>query len=218
MTTKLKVGAVAAILLGMAALIIRHGQESARLTAETAALREQVVQPGSLREENLRLTEQLKRAVEASQAERGELLRLRAQTSRLRLVEQDNAQLRIEQQRLANQVAQAKPAIALPEQYQTVPASELKADGPRTNVTELGVVELSDRAPLRFNLGDGRSCVVTPTVLADGNIQMEIAVEAMAADGKSEQLGQSRLTARPGQQASISVGDRMIGLTPKLKP
>jgi len=69
-----------------------------------------------------------------------------------------------------------------------------------------------------LTLGRVQRCAITPTVLADGNILMEIAVEGMAADGKAEQLGQSRLTARPGQHCAISVGDRMIALSAKLKP
>ena len=123
MKTELKVGTFTIVLIGIAALIIRHEQENKRLTAEAAALREQVVQAASLREENLRLAEQLKSAAGASEADRGELMRLRAQASRLRLVEQENAQLKSERQRLASQVAQAKPATALPAEPQTAPES-----------------------------------------------------------------------------------------------
>ena len=79
------------------------------------------------------------------------------------------------------------------------------------------MVELSDGIAVRFDLGAGTNCVVTPKVLSDGNAQMEITVEATNADGTASQLGRSRLIARPGQQCSISVGDRMIGLAFKLK-
>jgi hypothetical protein len=85
------------------------------------------------------------------------------------------------------------------------------------NVTDLGMVELSDGIAVRFDLGAGTNCIVTPKMLSDGNAQMEITVEVTNADGTASQLGQSRLTARPGQQCSISVGDRMIGLAFKLK-
>jgi len=70
---------------------------------------------------------------------------------------------------------------------------------------------------VRFDLGAGQTCVITPTVLSDGNVLMEIAVEATDADGTAAKLGQSRFTARPGQQCAISVGERMIPLSAKIK-
>jgi len=176
-----------------------------------------VVQSASLHEENVRLAEQLKTAVAASEADRKDLLRLRALTAKLRLVEQENAQMKVERQRLAGQAAQANSPALAPAQTPTAIETNLKSAAPPANTTDLGEVEIADREPVRFDLGAGQTCVVTPTVLADGNVLMEIAVEATAADGTAEKLGQSRLTARPGQQCAISVGDRMIALSAKIK-
>ena len=85
------------------------------------------------------------------------------------------------------------------------------------NTTDLGVLELSDGTATRFDLGGGTNCVVTPTALPDGNATMEIKVGVTNADGTVSELGTSRLTARPGQHCSISVGDRMIALAVTLK-
>ena len=217
MKTGLKVWTATIVLVGLAALLIRQEHERQRLAAESAALREQVVQSASLHEENVRLAEQLKTAVAASEADRKELLRLRALASRLRLVEQKNAQMKVERQRLAGQVAQANSPALAPAQTPTAIETNLKAAAPTANTTDLGEVEIADREPVRFDLGAGQTCVVTPTLLTDGNVLMEIAVEGTAADGTAEKLGQSRLTARPGQQCAISVGDRMIALSAKIK-
>jgi hypothetical protein len=217
MTTKLKVGALVVVLLFIATLFMWQQQQIKRLRAEAAALREQLEQASSLRDEYQRLAEQSKAAADGSQAARNDLMRLRAQATRLRQVEQENAQLKIERQNLAHRAAQAQAAVPPSEPPPTAPASELTVGASPTNVTDLGVIELSDRAPAQLDLGAGQNCIITPTVLSDGNIQMEIAVEGKTADGKAEQLGQSRLTARPGQQCAISVGDKMIALTPKLK-
>lgn len=92
--------------------------------------------------------------------------------------------------------------------------SSLPADMP---TVDLGEVELTASTPKRVSLADGKECVITPTLLADCSIQMDLAVESKAADGKMQQLGQSRITQRAGQQCGITVGGMMVSLTPKLK-
>ncbi len=82
---------------------------------------------------------------------------------------------------------------------------------------DLGEVEFTAHTQKRVSLGEGKECVITPTVLPDGNLQMDLAVERKDTEGKVQRLAQSRLTARPGQQCAISVGDTMVSLTPKLK-
>ncbi len=47
---------------------------------------------------------------------------------------------------------------------------------------------------------------------------MEIKVGVTNADGAFYEVETSRLTARPGEHCSISVGDRMIALAVTLKP
>ena len=92
--------------------------------------------------------------------------------------------------------------------------SSLPADMP---TADLGQVELTASTQKRVTLGEGKDCVITPTVLPDGNLQMELVVETKTGDGKVQRLGPSRLTARPGQHCAISVGSTMVGLTPQLK-
>ena len=94
-------------------------------------------------------------------------------------------------------------------QVSSLPANMPKAD--------LGEVEFTAHTQKRVSLGEGKECVITPTVLPDGSLQMDLAVERKDTEGKVQRLAQSRLTARPGQQCAISVGDTMVSLTPKLK-
>jgi len=82
---------------------------------------------------------------------------------------------------------------------------------------DFGEVEFTAQTPKRVSLGDGRDCVINPTVLANGALQLDMSVERKGGDGRIQRLGQSRLTARPGQQCAISVGDTMVSLTPRLK-
>ena len=82
---------------------------------------------------------------------------------------------------------------------------------------ELGVVELSARIPKIVNLGVGTNCTVTPTLLSGGEVQLELAVETPIADSKATRLCQTRFIARLGMHHTVSVGDLLIGITPRLK-
>jgi hypothetical protein len=81
----------------------------------------------------------------------------------------------------------------------------------------LGVVELSDNAPTRVDLGGGKECIITPRVISDNAVQLEMTVEAKDAAGNPMRVGSSRVTAKAGQPFSISVGDTIIAMTPTIK-
>jgi hypothetical protein len=207
---KLTIPALGAILVAAAAVVFWQQWEIKRLTAESAALRDEISQAASLRDENQRLATQLKTSAEDSETGQRELMRLRAQSSRLRQLEQENAQLKAERQ--------APHAVAA-EQPQAAPATEVKVTtaAPPLPTTDLGMLDFAEGVAARFDLGGGTNCVVTPTVLPDGNVMMQIAMAATNTDGTSTELGTGRITARFGQHCSISVGDRMIALGVKPK-
>ena len=214
MSTKSKVVALVVLLLGVAALVVLHQQQVRRLQTENADLRTQLSQMASLQDANGRLAEQLKAAAETSQANQNELLRLRGQGSRVRQLERENTQLTAQRQQLDRQMRQAQLAVVSSEQPQV---TQVTSGNPNLNTIDLGMLELSDGTATHFDLGGGTNCVVTPTALSDGNATMEITVGVTNVDGTVSELGRSRITARPGQHCSISVGDRMIALAVKFK-
>jgi len=217
MMTNLRAAALALILIGAAALTFWQHQRIERLIAERAVLRDQVGQAASERDEIQRLAEQINTSVQASGADRRELMRLRAQLSRLRQVEQENAQLKIEHLRLVSQVSQAKQANALSEPQHKLPTSDTETPSLPPGVTDLGVVEFSNRTPMRLDLGQGKECVVTTTVLDDGQLQMAFTSESKGPDGLTIQQEQT-LTVPPDRQIIISALDgAVISLTPTLK-
>ena len=221
MSPKLKVGATVAVLVGFAGLLEVQQVKIKHLMDENANLRSQLAQMSPLQDSNEALAQQLKAAIAGSQTNQNELLRLRGQGSRLRQLEQENAQLKSERQQLAPQMRQSQPAVASPEQGQVTAVSEVakaSADSPHRDTTDLGSLELQSGIAVHFDLGGGTNCTVTPTALSDGNNMMEIRVGITNADGAFSELGTSRITARPGQYCSISVGDRMIALAVTLKP
>ena len=217
MSSKLKVGALVCVLLGVATLLLLHQQQQIRrLVAENAELRTQLSEIVALQDANGRLAEQLKAATESIELNRNELLRLRGQGVRLHQLEQENTQLKAQRQQLDHQM-QASVVSSEPGQVAAVSEVKVTAASPRLDTTDLGSLELQGGIAVHFDLGGGTNCVVTPTALSDGNNMMEIKLWVTNADGTVAELGTSRITARPGQHCSISVGDRMIGLAVKLK-
>lgn len=214
MLTKLKGGALAVALIAVAAVMFWQHKQIERLMAERAVLHEEAGQAAFQRTETQHLAAQLKATIEGSEADRGELMRLRAQSSRLRQVEQENARLKIELQRLVSQVTQAKQVAALSEQQQ-LPPSEITAPSTPMGAKDFGAVELSDQTPMRLDLGQGHECFVTATMLDDGQLQMVFTSESQI-EGVPVQTERTA-TAFPGQPTALMIGGVEIALSPTLK-
>jgi len=203
---KLTIPVLAAILVGGAAVVLLQQREIKRLTAESAALRDEIAQAASLRDENERLATQLKASANDSETGQQELLRLRAQSTKLRQLEQENAQLKAERQ--------AQQAAAAEQQRQASPPTDVKATtaAPPAPAIDLGMLAVADGVAAHFDLGGGTNCVVTPTALPDGNVAIQISLALTKPDGTASELGRGRITAPFGQYCSISIGDRMIAV------
>ncbi len=212
----LKAGALTVILVGSAACIFWQHQQIGRLMAERSLLRDQVEQAASHEAEVQRSAVKLSATVERLEADRDELMRLRAQSSKVRQLEQENAQLKIERRRLASELTQAKQTTVLSDQHLAkLPASDIKAPSAPAGVTDFGVVELSGEVPFRLDLGEGKECVVNTTVLIDGQLQMVFTFESEI-DGVPVQTKQTATTL-PGRQMAQVINGVEIALTPTLK-
>lgn len=86
-----------------------------------------------------------------------------------------------------------------------------------TNITYLGVVELSDQIATRLDIGSGKSCVLTPTALSLGNLKIDVVLEQTDAHGKLATFSPSPVSTHDGERFGVSVGDICFALTPKLK-
>jgi seryl-tRNA synthetase len=208
-------------MLCLGGLLAIQQRDLTRLRNENAELRSQIAQITSLQERNETLTQQVKSATAAAGANESELLRLRGQASKLQALQRENTQLKLKSQQLAAQLQQSQAAAVPTGQGQVTAVSETakaNARSAREGATDLGPLDLQSGIPVHFDLGGGTNCTVTPTALSDGNNMMDIKVGVTNSDGSFSDLGTSRLTARPGQHCSISVGDRMIALAVTLKP
>jgi hypothetical protein len=94
MMNKLKFWVVSLLIAGIAGLLMWQQQQTRRLRDEIASLHQELEKAAGLEQANHHLAEELNAAEERSKANRGELSRLRAQSGRVRQLEQQNAQLK----------------------------------------------------------------------------------------------------------------------------
>src|ERR1035438_92339 len=123
MSSKLKVGVLVLVLLGVTTLLLLQQQQIRRLVSENADLRTQLSEIVLLQDTNGRLAEQLKAAAETSQVNQNELLRLRGLGVRLRQLEQENTQLKAQRQQLDHQMQQPQAPVVSSEQGQVTAVS-----------------------------------------------------------------------------------------------
>jgi hypothetical protein len=84
-------------------------------------------------------------------------------------------------------------------------------------VTDLGVVEFSDKTPIRRDLDGGKVCVITPTIITNGSAsQVMLAMTIEQPD--STKLACPKVVAFAGSPVEIRVGDIDIHLTIGIKP
>ncbi len=83
-------------------------------------------------------------------------------------------------------------------------------------ITDLGVVELSERPPTWLGPGDGEGCFLTPTVLNDGHLQIVFTSDPKTADGFTTQTERTDIVL-PGRQMFSEIDCVAVALTPTLK-
>jgi hypothetical protein len=89
---------------------------------------------------------------------------------------------------------------------------------PPPEMNDLGTVEFTDGEPLMVNLALGKTCTITPKVLADGTLQLSMVIEGPGDGiGATETLSSPTIITRPGQSVAVSVNDLGLSLTPVLK-
>jgi hypothetical protein len=84
------------------------------------------------------------------------------------------------------------------------------------NLKNLGELALTNHIETCVNLGAGKSCTITPTLLDHKNLQLVMAFESKKSDGKTSGLSVVQVVEQSGQSFDIAVGDLDITLIPKL--
>lgn len=204
-----------ALALGLG-LAVQQQAQIQRLRDECDNLRRQVQQADSQGDEIGRLNNRIQALEVELAADRSELLRLRAQASKLRQLEQDYSRLTLELQRLTMQSGvPAQSGIPL-NQVQTMFQSVTSNVPLPPGVTDLGQVTLQDGTPMRLDLGNGRECLVTATLLTDGKLEMVFKSESRGPDGLPTFVEQTA-NMLPQLQAFTVINGVEVALTPVLK-
>lgn len=86
-----------------------------------------------------------------------------------------------------------------------------------TYSTNLGVVEVSDGVPIRHALGDGRTYILTPSIMKDGTIQTRLDLEVTNSSGTVEILRGATDGVLPGQTSHIGIDNISITMIPKAR-
>jgi hypothetical protein len=84
------------------------------------------------------------------------------------------------------------------------------------NLKVLGELALTNHIETCVNLGAGNSCIITPTLLDQANLQLVMALESRKKDGQTTGLSVVQVVTQPGKPFDIAVGNLDIALTPVL--
>lgn len=101
------------------------------------------------------------------------------------------------------------------------PAPKVTADAPAPKVTDLGIVDVSKGKPIRQDLGDGKACVITPTVITKGGtkiIRMAAVFEQTDSSGVVHKQAAPISICNPGDTPEWRVGDIVVRLKTALNP
>ena len=214
--------AVAGILLAAAAIaLVIQNQAQVKLRAENKSLRQQLDQLARLQADNEQLSNRLAQATAAADAQTTELLKLRNEVGMLHKQTAEVAGLQKKNQQLNDALVSSRNA----QLAKTPPVTTPKINAPdnataadAANGPDLGAVQLVNQTPSRFDLGGGKTCTLTPTIVADGNYDIKVVFEVQRADGQTEQLGMGEVTVSPGLAVRLHSGDNSIGFTPTVNP
>jgi hypothetical protein len=87
----------------------------------------------------------------------------------------------------------------------------------RPKVSDLGVVEVSDGVTSRHDLGNGRVCVIKPTIKTDGTVLLAMTIEETDSNGADRVLSHLNALTFPDRSVEVSDNGVGVGLTPHIK-
>jgi len=98
---------------------------------------------------------------------------------------------------------------------------KVTSDAQTPKVTDLGGVDVSNGKPIRQDLGDGKVCVITPTVITQGGtkiIRMRTVFEQMDSSGVVHRQAAPITVCNPGDTPEWKIGDIVVRLKTQVKP
>jgi hypothetical protein len=213
-------GILIILLVAAAAALVMQQQAQVKLRLENESLRQQLDQLARLQADNEHLSNSLAQAKAAADAQTTELLKLRGEVGMLRKQTGEIADLQKKNQQLSAALTSSRNALLAKTPQETAPKINAPANAAADAATgpDLGVVQLVNQTPSRFDLGGGKTCTLTPTIDAEGNYDIKVVFETQNADGQTAPLATGRIITSPGRAVRLNVGDSSIGFTPTVAP
>lgn len=179
---------------------IAQRQGQAKLRLENESLQQQLAQLPRLRADNEQLSNRLAEATAGANTHMTELLKLRAEVTKLR---QPAAQPAESQNR-------SQPADAVPARHQAAQTAST------AKPAHLGKVRLINLIPNQFYLG-GVKWTLTPTLYGNGSCNIKAMVQFKNAGGQME-TATGETGAKTGQHVVLEAGGHGIAFTPNVVP
>jgi hypothetical protein len=191
------------------------------LRAENESLRQQLDQLARLQADNEALSNRLAQAAAATDAQTTELLKLRNEVGMLRQQNTTIADLQKRNQQLNTALAASRnvPTAQPPPEPAPKPIATDLAAMP-ANPIDLGAIQLVNQTPSRFELGEGRTCTLTPTIEPDGNYHIKVIFESETMAGQTPQTETTKaeIITAPGRTVTLEAGGNTIAFTPTVNP
>jgi len=216
---KIVSGVLIALLIAAATALVIQQQAQVKLRQENESLRLQLDQLARLQSDNEHLSKLLTEANASADGQTQELLKLRSEVGTLHQQTGEIADLQKKNQQLNTALASSRnapPTRTLP----TEPVPKINAPDNAAgadianNGPDLGAIQLVNQTPSQFDLGNGKTCTLIPTIDADGHYDIKALFEVQRADGQTERLGMGEVTVSPGLAVRLNVGDNSIGFIP----
>jgi hypothetical protein len=90
------------------------------------------------------------------------------------------------------------------------------ANGVNSANCNLGEISLTNQNDTCFWLATGESCILTPKLLDQHDVQITVALESKNDYGEPHNFSVTQVIAQPGKPSEVAVGDLKLTFTPRL--
>lgn len=85
-----------------------------------------------------------------------------------------------------------------------------------SSTRNLGEIVLTNANETWLQLADGKYCILTPKLIDAKSFRLTVALESPNANGETEEFSVSQITASPGKQLEMSIGNLNFAFTPRI--
>ena len=99
---------------------------------------------------------------------------------------------------------------------QHAPVVTIATSADSLTTKNLGELQLTNHYETCINLGVGKSCTITPTLLDHASLRLTMALESKNSSGGVKRLSVVQVVRKSNESFEVAVGDMTLTLTPKL--